>query len=331
MPANPFLVLIITFIVIGLFASTNASVRDDSVSLSSTSASNKLLSVPVNLSIVHPNQVTYPQSTRKAKLDDSASDMTGQSLGSETSNMGNDSKISSSLSTNAIAKAATDTSSASAASTKSRCDRPRRPHSGLIIKPSLKFYSAGQVVIFQCHNGLSISAACQEDGQWSRGVPYCPPTNQSCSPHMFANGNVSYSPNPTGPFQLRARANFKCNEGFELVGAPMVVCEKEFQWSYKTPACLPIRPEKSSSSGSLLTAVLLSIGIVFSMVLVISGTFWYRWWRRKMQRKRWQRYFGNYTYRQSKHKIQMHNNGNPAHQEMKQFKATAAVIPSTEL
>jgi hypothetical protein len=334
MQAIPFLVniIIVVFVIIisgVLIASVDASVRDDSVS--SSSASNKqLLSVPVNLSVIHPNQVTYPQSTRKAKLDDTAEDMTSQSLRSDMDNTSNnDSKISSP--NNAIAKAATDQSSASAA--KSRCDRPRRPHSGLIIKPSLKYYTSGQIVIFQCHNGVSISASCQEDGQWSRGVPFCPLSNSSCPPHPpFANGNVTYSPNPNGPHQLRARANFKCNTGFEIAGAPMLICEPGYVWSYRIPSCQPIRPEKSSSSRSLLTAVLLSIGILFSLVVVISGTLYYRWWRRKMQRKRWQRYFGNYTYRQSKHKIQVHNNANnPAHQEMKQFKAAAAVIPSTEL
>lgn len=346
MQANPFLILIIVWI--GLCASGEASVRDvsESPSPTSSSSSSKQLNTSVNGS-THPNLVTYPQPTRKAKLDDGddvgTDDITSQSAGtSSSSNNNNSNESKNSISLTPVAKAATDTfsnpaalfptSSYNASASKSYCDRPRRPHSGLIIKPSVKTYPVGRTVIFQCHNGVSISASCEEGGYWSRGPPHCPLTNQSCPPHDFANGNITYSLSTAqNPRPLQSVAHFRCNDGFELMGAPVVVCEKGFKWSYRTPVCRPVVPEKSSSSGSLLTALLLSIGILFSLILVISATLWYRWWRRKVQREKWQQYFCKYTYRQSKRKFPMHSNANATHQEMRQFQAAAAAIPSTEL
>lgn len=328
MQASPFLTLIIIWI--GLCSSGHASVRDVSESSSPESpSSSKQLNSPVNNSATHPNHVTY-QPTRKAKLND---DLETDDMGSSSNNNSNDNK--NSISVNPVAKAATDTSShptSSMSGSKTRCDRPRRPHSGLIIKPYVKTYAVGQVVIFQCHNGVSISASCEEGGLWSRGAPHCPHSNQSCPEHAFANGNVTYTPSTAQtPRPLQSVAHFKCNDGFELIGAPRVVCGPGFEWSYKTPTCRPVVTEKPSSSGSLLSAVLLSIGVVFSLIVVISAMLWYRWWRRKVQREKWQQYFIRYTYRQSKRKFPMHSNASATHQEMKQFKAAAAAIPSTEL
>ena len=341
MQANPFLILIVIWI--GLLASGHASVRDVSESSSPvSSSSSKQLNTSGSIS-THPNHVTYPQSTRKAKVDDD-DDVGTEDMGSQWSGSNdnsNSSKNSSSL--NPIAKAATDTSSSPAFlpsssssnnTSKQYCDRPRRPNSGVLLKPWRKTYDVGNTVVFQCHNGVTATAHCEEGGQWSRGSPHCPSTNQSCPPHVFANGNVTYTPSTAqNPRPLRSKAHFRCNDGYELVGAPVVVCDKEFQWSYKTPACLPIVSETGSSSGSLLTGLLLSIAILFSLVVVISGSLWYRWRRRKAQRDQWKRLFVNYTYRQSKRKItrDVHNNANATHQEMKQFQAAAAVIPSTEL
>lgn len=335
MQASPFLIILV-IILIGLCSPGHASVRDVSESSSpESSSSGKQLNSPVNIS-AHPNHVTYAQPTRKAKLNDELeTDDMGSSSSSSNNNNNNSNDSKNSISLNPVAKAATDTSSYPVSSmngSKTRCDRPRRPHSGLIIKPSLKSYAVGQVVIIQCHNGVSISASCEEGGQWSRGAPHCPPSNQSCPVHAFPNGNVTYTPSTAQtPRPLQSVAHFRCNEGFELIGAPRVVCDKGFEWSYKTPTCRPIVTDKSSSSGSLLSALLLSIGILFSLIVVISATLWYRWWRRKVQREKWQQYFIRYTYRQSKRKFPIHSNASATHQEMKQFKAAAAAIPSTEL
>lgn len=337
MQGNPFILIVI---VIGLCTtSSHASVRDDSESSSPLSSSSKQSNASGSVS-AHPNHVTYPELSRKAKLDDGAIG-SDDSRPSGNNNNGNDSK--NSISLNPIAKASTDTgsfavpalSSASSSSlnaSKTRCDRPKRPHSGVLIKPSSKSYAIGQTVVFQCHNGISVTAFCEEGGQWSRGPPHCPPTNQSCPPLVFENGNVTFiGATADNPRPLQSRAIFKCNDGYDLVGAPSLVCDKGFVWSYRTPACLPQVAEEKPSSSSFLAAVLLAIAIVFSLVVVAAGSLWYRWWRRKLQRDQWKRLFGNYTYRQSKRKIAVPSNMNASHQEMKQFKAAAAVIPSTEL
>lgn len=312
-----------------------------------TSSGKQLSNSAANVSI-HPNLVTYPQSpTRKAKLDDDMGSDMPQSPATRISPAASSSN--NHISLTPVAKAALDISSDSAASqypsaissnnsSKPYCDRPKRTHTGLIFKPSRKTYPIGMTLVMQCHNGVIISASCEEGGFWTRGPPHCPPTNQTCPDHVFANGNVTYTgATAQVPHPLQSHATFKCHEGYELVGAPMVVCDKGFRWSYRTPVCRPVSPDQStSSSSSLLNVLLVAIGILLFLVLVISLSLWYYWWRQKRQREYWQRYFGNFTYaRQSKHKIQRpqsHNNTHHSlHQEMKQFKATASVLPSTEL
>lgn len=283
-----------------LMASTScpgqASVRDVSADTSAASSSPSSSSdtsgkqAAANVS-GHPNLVTYPQSqTRKAKLDDSPSDDVMQSQGSRypthgPSDHSNDEDKSQNSVPSAVAKAATDSMHASLPSiinnktSKQFCDRPKRPHSGLVIKPLRKLYPIHMTIIMQCHNGLSISATCDEGGYWSRGAPHCPATNQSCPDIELANGNVTYVGSTSKTVHpLRTKASFKCNEGFELVGAPAVVCDTGFRWSYRPGVCRPISPEKSgSSSSSLLTILMVAIGILFVLVIGISGSLYYYW------------------------------------------------------
>ena len=231
------------------------------------------------------------------------------------------------------------------------CEQPLLPHSGVIIKPSKSKYPVNTFIFFTCHNTNTATAKCQEDGTWSRGVPHCPPTNESC-PNLgdIPNGwmNVSIgkkasqlqASNPSAPkYPFNTKVKFFCYEGYVLEGAPVLICDTGFKWSFRMPVCRSTVSDSNASKGSStkLTALLTSISIILTLVLLVAFFLWYRWKQRQRERKRWKRYFINYSYRQSKHNIthirrpidQQVDNNKP--NEMKEFQKTAAVIPMTDL
>ena len=225
------------------------------------------------------------------------------------------------------------------------CEQPVIPHSGIIVKPSKSKYAAGTLVVFQCHNEASTTARCQEDGSWSRGLQYCPPTNGSC-PDLgdipFGWMNISLSKaaqreakGSISKYPLNTKVKIFCFSGYKLEGATTLVCDPGFKWSFKKSECRPNLTEGNSSKiSSKLTALLTSISFLLILVILVAVTLFYRWRQRQLQRQRWQRYFTNYTYRQSKHKIthvRPVDQQSDTHNEMKEFRKTAAVIPITDL
>jgi hypothetical protein len=227
------------------------------------------------------------------------------------------------------------------------CESPSLPHSGMLVKPSRNRYSIGTTVIFQCHNLASTTARCLDDGSWSRGPQYCPPTNTSCPdlgdiPSGYFNITLSKAAqkemktNYVPKFPFNTKVKVTCYPGYKLDGAAILVCDPGFQWSFKKPVCRLHLPDANVSKGSSkLTALWTSISILLTLVLLVGFTLLYRWRQRQLQRQRWQRYFTNYTYRQSKHKITHHvrpvDLQSDTQNEMKEFRKTAATIPITDL
>jgi hypothetical protein len=191
------------------------------------------------------------------------------------------------------------------------CPRPLQPHPGLFIKGQRKSkYKSGDLIIYQCHTKLTVTAICLSDGTWSRGPPHCPPSEESCpvigkishgqSEVIKSEGASIDSP----PFSIGTKVRFHCAQGYELKGPSIVFCEPGHIWSYKAPICTFKKDDIPRSNATTTLAILLtSISIIFLLTVLLILLLVYRWRKRKLQRKRWQRYFGNFNHRQSKTNI----------------------------
>jgi len=168
-------------------------------------------------------------------------------------------------------------------------------------------------------------------------------------------------PNSSPKYPFNSKIKFNCFQGYELEGAGTLICGPEFKWSFKMPECrAPGSRTPSPRSSTTLATLLSCIFILLLLIVLIGFIFFYRRRQRQKQRKRWQRYFGNYAYRQSKHNITnqwrsvrrsfrsgpgnqrvaatdgtAHDSTNPfdtpTSSEMMEFKKTAATIPVTDL
>lgn len=234
---------------------------------------------------------------------------------------------------------------------KVKCIKPSPPHSGFTFRPNRLKFDVDDHLIIQCHNKVTITAKCTTDGSWSRGLPFCPePLGSSCpiiTPDMFPDGHFNISvpieadvEGSNATFPLRSKINFSCPDGFDLRGAKTIVCDTGFKWSFKVPICRePDYISDKRTSGHQLQIIIASIVVTAILTLVISLYLLFRWKTRVDQRKRWQRYFGNYTYRSSKTNItrnasQLNSVRRSARtaQEMKLFKQTISnPVPITDL
>lgn len=185
------------------------------------------------------------------------------------------------------------------------CIRPVRPHAALNLKPYRKAYPIGSFLIAQCHNDVSVTLICESGGQWNRGLPHCPETNQTCPPFTdFKNGLVTYeNTGPSGELYLRSRAMFRCNSSHEIVGTRIAVCEKNFRWSFRSPICSPKQGMQPATDKGPWRVILYFIIVALCLIIAIILPIIYRWWRRKLQKKKWEQYFGTVNSRQSTRKI----------------------------
>jgi len=205
------------------------------------------------------------------------------------------------------------------------CRRPSYLHSGMLMSPRKNKYPDGFLAIIQCWDGNTMATTCQSEGTWSRALN-CPMTNNSCPSlsgdgtsseeednfeTLFSNGNAEVKRPSVAPASVRypldTKIRFSCKEGFTLEGSHTIVCGIKFVWSYRVPRCSPDEDSpsetKSSSTWALLTTIWTVIAIVALLLALVALPIFFKWRQRRLQRKKWQRYFGNYTYRQSKHHI----------------------------
>lgn len=209
------------------------------------------------------------------------------------------------------------------------CLAPIRPHNGLRIlsltrKKSTR-YLPGDMVIFSCDSAkVKVTAKCQPDGDWTRGIPHCPEPSRCKLPSMFPNGSVEMD-------SKLNRAVFTCNSGFIMKGVTAVNCLANGVWATAFPNCLPFDASQSQQSSSqnasnemrqsglpdnelnkreqttskTLAYLLSVIAFVLGLVVIAGAALFCRWRRHKIQHKRWQQYFGHYYHRQSKTNIVM--------------------------
>ncbi|XP_066299942.1 uncharacterized protein, partial [Branchiostoma lanceolatum] len=94
----------------------------------------------------------------------------------------------------------------------------------------------GVQAAFQCNDGFhligSAEVTCQQNGQWSSTPPKCQVV--TCpSPGLLVNGDVRVP----HPITVHSAAAFRCNQGFDLVGLPVITCGEDGRWSGPPPVC----------------------------------------------------------------------------------------------
>ena len=210
------------------------------------------------------------------------------------------------------------------------CDMPARPHAGLTIvtgKQQVKsVFRPGDIIIYSCRQtGVKAAVKCLPDGTWHRGAPHCPfPNEVSCPAPKVENGRIEGSK----PFQVYSSIKFKCDQNYVLEGSSKLFCLPNGKWNDTIPKCASTSPIiESQSSSSKLTILIICIIIIILIIILISLMLLLRWRKQQLERKRWQRYFGNYNHRQSKTNF-TYNNSN----EMKCFRQSPKpTVPSTDL
>ncbi|XP_019613863.1 PREDICTED: P-selectin-like, partial [Branchiostoma belcheri] len=111
------------------------------------------------------------------------------------------------------------------------------------LRPPVYGYMDGSrnyqgVMNFRCAHGYNLVGAktitCQADGTWSDSVPTCK-----------AAGCKKVEPPVNG--QMKKRRNkgnnyleFRCNQGYRLVGEKYIVCQPDGTWSDSVPKCKAI-------------------------------------------------------------------------------------------
>ncbi|KAK8756462.1 hypothetical protein V5799_000832 [Amblyomma americanum] len=110
---------------------------------------------------------------------------------------------------------------------------------------------AGALVVntkvqYRCNQGYTLvgnsERTCQSDGTWSGAEPMCqgasPPA--SCTrPGSIANGAVDV---PAGALVVNTKVQYRCNQGYTLVGNSERTCQSDGTWSGAEPMCQATAP-----------------------------------------------------------------------------------------
>ena len=185
------------------------------------------------------------------------------------------------------------------------CSRPfGKNHKEYYLRPFKESYLNGEVVIIACAFGTKKFHRCQ-NGSWMPSLDWvleCPPP-LTCPPiEKIDNGFISPL---NSTFTPKSQLTFSCEKGYELIGAPILICDPGAKWSFKPPYCMKYSPEPEAGPRShpyvfLLTILASMLSIIMLSVIVFSA--YQRRKRNKMQNQ-WRRYFNGYTYRASQRKI----------------------------
>lgn len=190
-----------------------------------------------------------------------------------------------------------------------KCSRPfNRNVKQFIIKPSKQIYNNDDLIILSCGFGTRKTHRCK-NGTWEPlfdWISECPSINGSCSPILPIENGWYNSTDLNSPFSLGSKLDFKCQKGYSLIGAPAIICESGFKWSYKSPSCSQIIDNGAGPQRfSIYTIIILTCLISLLIILFSSIVAFLAYQRRKRNKiqNQWRRYFNGYTYRSSKRQI----------------------------
>ncbi|KAM4706820.1 sushi, von Willebrand factor type A, EGF and pentraxin domain-containing protein 1 [Discoglossus pictus] len=151
------------------------------------------------------------------------------------------------------------------------CEAPQAIDNGFVEGAD---YNYGATIIYSCMPGFQLIGlsmqTCNEFG-WSSSTPICQPTDCGLPPHVdFGNYNkiqyeensLSEDENVDGPNQILTPTILKmslqevnnemseffygthilytCDNGYEVVGSPILACQEDASWNGSAPLCKPI-------------------------------------------------------------------------------------------
>ena len=121
------------------------------------------------------------------------------------------------------------------------CPEPGVPHAsvhvfGLPSGASFN-YTFGVVVYFVCDDGFDVVGPtenlCLDDGTWDAPFPRC--ERKLCPQLSVPHADVDYPDREYG-----ARVRVSCDDGYELFGDAILVCQASARWSGVRPVCVRI-------------------------------------------------------------------------------------------
>lgn len=115
------------------------------------------------------------------------------------------------------------------------CPNPGDVTGGVLLQPVLDTYPLATVLQYSCDNGQPLRGAsslrCLPDGTWSSPLPSCQARTCPDVPAP-ANGLRIGS-----DFTEDGLVQFRCNDGFRLVGAAALLCTEQGTWNGSAPTC----------------------------------------------------------------------------------------------
>ncbi|XP_061593100.1 P-selectin [Cololabis saira] len=94
---------------------------------------------------------------------------------------------------------------------------------------------------FHCKLGFRMvgepELVCQASGHWSRPVPICQAEQCSVLNHTDLIGGTMNCSHPIKPYSYNSTCEFRCQEGYELIGQDHTQCDHSGQWTASIPAC----------------------------------------------------------------------------------------------
>lgn len=94
---------------------------------------------------------------------------------------------------------------------------------------------------FHCELGFQLVGAtqllCQASGRWSHPVPVCQVEQCPVLNHTsFSDGHMNCS-HPVAPHSYNSTCQFRCDEGYDLIGQHQIHCDHTGQWTASVPTC----------------------------------------------------------------------------------------------
>ncbi|XP_051802532.1 L-selectin-like [Acanthochromis polyacanthus] len=95
--------------------------------------------------------------------------------------------------------------------------------------------------LFSCELGFRLVGEsqlfCQASGHWSQPLPLCQVEQCPDLSHTKFSGGTMICRHPVGPHSYNSTCEFRCYEGFDLIGENLTRCDHSGQWTASVPAC----------------------------------------------------------------------------------------------
>ncbi|XP_038827831.1 CUB and sushi domain-containing protein 3-like [Salvelinus namaycush] len=119
------------------------------------------------------------------------------------------------------------------------CGHPGSPPNGQLNGDKFTF---GSTVRYTCIGGRQLKGesarTCQLNGHWSAPMPFCSGDSQGTCGDP---GTPSQGSREESDFRIRSKVQFRCSEGYELIGSAERMCFPNGTWSGTQPFCKPVQ------------------------------------------------------------------------------------------